>query len=103
MIGERIRRKRLASRLSLQDLADRLKALDISLTRAALSSYENGRTTPSAKTLWGIARALDESLDYFVTEADVTLSLHGFRKKQLRLRAKSTPSLPAFTTKSKST
>ena len=81
MIGERIRRKRLAARMSLQDLADRLKALDISLTRAALSSYETGRTTPSAKTLWGIARALDESLDYFLKEQTVSLNLHGFRKK----------------------
>lgn len=81
MIGERIRRKRLAARMSLQDLADRLKTLGISLTRAALSSYETGRTAPSAKTLWGIARALDESLDYFVKEETVSLNLHGFRKK----------------------
>ena len=86
MIGERIRRKRLASRLSLQDLADRLKALDISLSRAALSSYEVGRTTPSAKNLWGIARALDESVDYFLSEARVSLTLHGLRKKAASTR-----------------
>ncbi|HUX20559.1 MAG TPA: XRE family transcriptional regulator [Spirochaetia bacterium] len=86
MIGERIRRKRLAARMSLQDLADRLKALDVSLTRAALSSYETGRTAPSAKTLWAIARALDESLDYFVKEESVSLNLHGFRKKAAATR-----------------
>lgn len=81
MIGSRIRRKRLAAGLSLQELSDRLKTVGTPLTRAALSNYETGKSTPSAKALWGIAKVLEESLDYFMAEKEVTLTLQGFRKK----------------------
>ena len=53
---DRIKRKRQALGLSLQDLADRLEGLGIRLSRAALSNYENNKATPNAKTLWGIAK-----------------------------------------------
>jgi len=81
MVGSRIRRKRLAAGLSLQEFSDRLKTVGTTLTRAALSNYETGKTAPSAKVLWAIAKVLEESLDYFMTEKEVTLTLHGYRKK----------------------
>ncbi|HUX51421.1 MAG TPA: helix-turn-helix transcriptional regulator, partial [Spirochaetia bacterium] len=80
MVGSRIRRKRLAAGLSLQEFSDRLKTVGTTLTRAALSNYETGKTAPSAKVLWAIAKVLEESLDYFMTEKEVTLTLHGYRK-----------------------
>jgi transcriptional regulator with XRE-family HTH domain len=81
MIGERIKRKRQASGLSLQDLADRLESIGIKLSRAAISTYENNKASPSAKTLWGIAKILNASMDYFVTEGETEIILQGFRKK----------------------
>jgi len=81
MIGDRIKRKRQAQGLSLQDLADRLKDLGIQLSRAALSTYEKNKASPNAKTLWGIAKILNTSMDYFVAEDDTSIVLQGFRKK----------------------
>jgi len=81
MIGDRIKRKRQASGLSLQDLADRLEGLGIKLSRAALSNYETNKASPNAKTLWGIAKILGASLDYFVAEGETEIVLQGFRKK----------------------
>ena len=81
MIGDRIKRKRQASGLSLQDLADRLEALGIKLSRAALSNYETNKASPNAKTLWGIAKILGTTLDYFVAEGEAEIVLQGFRKK----------------------
>jgi transcriptional regulator with XRE-family HTH domain/Zn-dependent peptidase ImmA (M78 family) len=81
MIGDRIKRKRQASGLSLQDLADRLSGLGIKLSRAALSNYENNKASPNAKTLWGIAKVLGATLDYFVAEDEAQIVLQGFRKK----------------------
>ena len=81
MIGDRIRRKRLAMGLSLQDLADRLGQLDIKLSRAALSNYETNKSSPNAKNLWGIAKILNASMEYFVATQDRSIVLQGFRKK----------------------
>jgi len=81
MIGDRIKRKRQAQGLSLQDLADRLEGLGIKLSRAALSSYEMKKSSPKAKTLWGIAKILDTTMDYFVTDGEEAIVLQGFRKK----------------------
>jgi len=81
MIGDRIKRKRQALGLSLQDLADRLETLGIKLSRAALSNYETNKTSPNAKTLWGIATILGATLDYFVAEGEAEIVLQGFRKK----------------------
>lgn len=81
MIGDRIKRKRLAMGLSLQDLADRLEGLQIKLSRAALSNYETNKSAPNAKTLWGIAKILNSSMEYFVSENNTAVVLQGYRKK----------------------
>jgi transcriptional regulator with XRE-family HTH domain/Zn-dependent peptidase ImmA (M78 family) len=81
LIGDRIKRKRQALGLSLQDLADRLEGLGVRLSRAALSTYETNKASPNAKTLWGIAKILNTSMDYFVAEDDTKIVLQGFRKK----------------------
>jgi Zn-dependent peptidase ImmA (M78 family) len=67
--------------LSLQDLADRLGQLDVKLSRAALSNYETNKSSPSAKNLWGIAKILNASMDYFVAAEERSIVLQGFRKK----------------------
>ncbi len=81
MIGDRIKRKRQAQGLSLQDLADRLEVLGVKLSRAALSTYEINKSSPNAKTLWGIAKILNTTMEYFVAEGDDGIVLQGFRKK----------------------
>lgn len=80
MLGDRIRRKRQAHGLSLQDLADRLEELGIKLSRAALSTYEKNKSFPNAKTLWGIAKILNTTMEYFIAERDDAIILQGFRK-----------------------
>jgi transcriptional regulator with XRE-family HTH domain len=81
MIGDRIKRKRQAQGLSLQDLADRLEGLGIKLSRAALSTYETNKSSPNAKTLWGIAKILNTTMEYFVADGDDGIVLQGFRKR----------------------
>ena len=81
MIGDRIKRKRQSLGLSLQDLADRLEGLGIKLSRAALSRYEMKKSYPKAKTLWGIAKILDTTMDYFIADGEEEIVLQGFRKK----------------------
>ncbi len=81
MIGDRIKRKRLAAGMSLQDLADTLKNSGMRLSKAALSNYEMGKTVPSATTLWALAKSFGVSLEYFVREYDTKVVLHGYRKR----------------------
>jgi transcriptional regulator with XRE-family HTH domain len=88
MIGDRLRRRRQALGLSLQELADQLNQLGIRLSRASLSNYENNKAMPNAKTLWGLAKILESSMDYFVTEKSTKVILQGFRKKAHTSQAK---------------
>lgn len=81
MIGERIRRKRVAAGLSLQDVADQLSAAGVRLSKAALSNYETNKTLPNARTLWALSSAFGVSMEYFVREESTSLSLHGYRKR----------------------
>jgi len=67
--------------MSLQDLADELGKNGRKLTRAILSKYELGQTTPNALVLRDLARILDVKTDYFFTESTVTIAWQAFRKK----------------------
>ena len=81
MIGDRIRRKRLAAAMSLQDLAEMLGSSGIRLSKAALSNYETNKTVPNAKTLWALAKAFNVSMEYFVQNQNMSIALVGYRKQ----------------------
>jgi transcriptional regulator with XRE-family HTH domain len=57
-VGERLRARRRARRLSLRELAQRL-----GVSPSLISQIERGRARPSVSTLFAIATELDASLD----------------------------------------
>jgi len=81
MIGDRIRRKRMAAGMSLQDLAEQLAAEGAPISKAALSNYETNKTVPNARALWALAKAFSEPMEYFIREESVSLTLSGYRKR----------------------
>lgn len=77
MIGERIRRARLAKGLSLEKLA--VGAGDI--TKQAINKYELGRSMPSSDVMLRLAKALDVKVEYFFRPVEVKLEKINFRRK----------------------
>lgn len=61
-MGDRIRKRRQALRISQTDLAER-----VGVSRPTISELENGtRTTMTTDTAKSLARALGTSIDYLV-------------------------------------
>lgn len=81
MIGERMRQKRIMNGMSLQNLADELSKKGRNLTRAILSKYELGQTTPNALVLRDLAEVLGVKTDYFFVESNIEVEWKAFRKK----------------------
>src|SRR5262245_39252838 len=75
MIGQRLRRARKISGLSLRDLGEQ-----IGLTHAAIKKYEDDHATPSSGTLMKLARALHVRVDYFFRPQTVVLDQVEYRK-----------------------
>lgn len=60
MVGLReIRRKKGYSQLKV--------AMDLNITREALSYYENGKRNPDLETLVRFSKYFDKSIDYLIT------------------------------------
>lgn len=59
--GERVALWRKKKKLTQEELA-----IKINLTKAAVSNYENGHSTPSNETLVALADALDVDTDYLL-------------------------------------
>lgn len=66
MIGNRIRLMRQANRLSLQQLAERIKQQGYPITKAALFNYEANKNCPGEEALAAIALALSTSPKLFL-------------------------------------
>ncbi len=79
MIGERIRQARLASGLTQQEVVDRLSRAGSSLTKAGLSKYERGGSTPAADLLLKLAKALVVRAEYFLEEPSAHVHWMAFR------------------------
>ncbi len=77
MLGERIKRARIKSGLSLDALA--LKANSI-VTKQAISQYEKGQKNPSSSVIIALANALDVSVEYFFRTVNVEIGEVDFRK-----------------------
>lgn len=57
----RLRQARLAAGLTQEQLG-----FEVNVTKASISAWENGRETPSFKTLSALSKALGQSLDALV-------------------------------------
>ncbi len=80
MIGERLRHARLLAGLTQEQVVSRLSELGVGLTKAGLSKYERGGSSPNAALLVNLARVLGVRSDYFLKEPKVTVEWLGFRK-----------------------
>jgi Zn-dependent peptidase ImmA (M78 family)/DNA-binding XRE family transcriptional regulator len=80
MLGQRLKRARLAAGLSLRDLQERIENR---VTAQAIGKYERGESMPSSSVLMGIAAALDVPVDYVANETEITLSGVDFRKNAI--------------------
>lgn len=80
MIGSRLKLARAAAGLSLRDLEDALSSL---VTAQAIGKYERDEMMPSSDVMLALAKALDVSVDYLLSPADVELLGVEFRKKEL--------------------
>ncbi len=76
MIGERLKRARTASGLSMQALADQ-----VGVSANMIKKYEHGKSIPRSSILLELARALDVRAEYFFRPARVGLTSLNFRKK----------------------
>lgn len=77
MIGTRMRRARLASGLTLDEVVERLGH---TITKAGLSKYERDKSTPSAAFLARLAEILDVRTSYFLEEPALRIDWIAFRK-----------------------
>ncbi|MDY7989799.1 helix-turn-helix transcriptional regulator [Paenibacillus polymyxa] len=66
--GDRVAYQRKKKKLTQEELA-----LKINLTKAAISNYENGHSTPSNETLVALADVLDVDTDYLLGRTDIPL------------------------------
>lgn len=73
----RLKSARLMNGMSIQDLVDRL---DASISKQAISRYENGIMKPSGERLLLLSKALGVKPDYFERDIEVSLEEPSFRK-----------------------
>ncbi len=78
MFGQRLRLARKRAGMSQQSLVDQLT---VKLTVQSISKYENGRMLPSSSVLVALAKALDVSLDFLMSDRVGTLDGLEFRKR----------------------
>ncbi len=78
MVAEQLRQARLATGLTLQELADRLEN---TVTRQALSKYERGTSQPSPTRIIELASALNVPPSIFLKESPASIRWLAFRKR----------------------
>ena len=83
MIGQKLKLARLASGLSLRELAARIDGL---VTAQAIGKYERDEDMPSSRVLIALACALDVTEDYLLNDDELVLEGIEFRKKSASSR-----------------
>ncbi|MEN8149141.1 MAG: XRE family transcriptional regulator [Planctomycetota bacterium] len=81
MLPERLKDARLAAGLTQTELAVRLEREGVSLTKAALSKYERGRSAPPPTVFRALCRALGVRAGFLLTEPGVSIEWRAFRKR----------------------
>lgn len=76
MIGERIKRARVAAGLSQREVGERA-----ALSAMAVSKFERGLAKPTSKTLIRLARALGTRTEFFLRPMTVELQQPEYRKR----------------------
>jgi Zn-dependent peptidase ImmA (M78 family) len=80
MIGDRIKRARIAARMTLDEVVAALATQDVPLTKGGLSKYERGGSTPKPTVLRGLARVLAVDTSFFLEEPSTRVRWLAFRK-----------------------
>lgn len=80
-IGTQVKKRRQVLGLTMQDVVDRLRDSGTRLSKTAISKYESGKSVPKATTLRALARALECSTDYLLSESQTPIQWLRFRKK----------------------
>ncbi|MER8731115.1 XRE family transcriptional regulator [Mesorhizobium sp. M1227] len=78
MIGSKLKVARSASGLSLRALAD---AMDGIVSAQAIGKYERNEDMPSSRVLIALAKVLDVSEEYLLSDDEIALEGVDFRKK----------------------
>ena len=81
MIGDRIRQARLAAGLTQDEVVERLASGGFTITKAALSKYEKGKSEPKQSVLILSGRVLGVKPSYFLTEPVLSVEWLAFRKQ----------------------
>ena len=77
MLGDRLKRARLKSGLSLEALAKKANGI---VSKQAISQYEKNQKNPSSSVLIALSKALDVGVEYFFRTTDVNIGEVDFRK-----------------------
>lgn len=80
MLGKRLREARLVAGLTQEQVVDQLAQRGVSLTKAGLSKYERGGSSPGATLLLKLAQVFGVRSDYFLHEPSVCIQWLAFRK-----------------------
>ena len=80
MLNERLRQARLLTGMTQEQAVTRLGEMGISLTKAGLSKYERGGSTPSPRILMKLAKVFSVSSDYLFTEPHTDTEWIAYRK-----------------------
>ena len=76
--GQRLKAARLMAGLSMDALVAKMGN---SISKQAISKYENGLMSPDSKVVLGLADALSVKPDFFFSQIDLSLEAVDFRKK----------------------
>jgi len=76
--GQRLKAARLMAGLSMDSLVAKMGN---SISKQAISKYENGLMSPDSKIVLSLADALSVKPDYFFSKSDLALEAINFRKK----------------------
>lgn len=88
MIGPRIRQARIAAGLTQDEVVDALAQHGVSLTKAGLSKYERGGSTPQPTVLRALAQALAVETSFFTGERAAEVEWLSFRKAARMAKAR---------------
>ena len=80
MLSERLKKARILSGLSQDQVIHELAKCEYSLTKGGLSKYERGGSTPKSKLLQKLSKIYDLKVTYFFDSDDPRIEWVGFRK-----------------------